>query len=121
MKTETQQDSEVRIVALANLRAMCEYISSPMTHRFKIEKVTRSRVHVSYTGPYFDEFGYEGNDVHVVAVFPCYPSAYSVPHHSHTLILEDGTEEDVTLDDTKNPRVVLDILRILYEDEERDI
>lgn len=73
MKTETQSDDEVRIIALANLRAMTEYVST-VSHRFRIEKVTRSRVHVSYTGPYFDSQGYEGQDVFVVAVFPCYPS-----------------------------------------------
>lgn len=99
MKTETQSDDEVRIIALANLRAMTEYVST-VSHRFRIEKVTRSRVHVSYTGPYFDSQGYEGQDVFVVAVFPCYPSPWP--------------------GDSENPRVVLDIMRILHEDEKRD-
>lgn len=99
MKTETQQDHEVRIVSLANLHAMCSFLSS-LTYKFQIEKVTRSRVHVSHIRPGFDSQGYQTEDIFVVAVFPCYPSTWA------------GDEE--------NPRVVLDIMRVLYEDTDRD-
>lgn len=82
---ETQQDTKVRMIALANLRAMCKRVSG-VAHRFEVTKVTRSRVHVTYTNP--DEYGRERP---VTAVYPCYPSKWT--------------------DDAENPRVTLDALR----------
>lgn len=64
---KTQFDCEIRVVSLANLEAMCAHVSG-FCHRFKVEKVTRSRVHVSYSNP--DEYGSESP---MIAVFPCYP------------------------------------------------
>jgi hypothetical protein len=86
---QTQQDHSVRVVALVNLRAMCERVSG-WAHRFEISKVSRSRVHVTYSNP--DEWGAEDA---MTAVFPCYPSGFS------------GDEE--------NPRVVLDMLRVIND------
>ncbi len=88
---ETQSDMRIRVVALANLRAMCERASGTC-HRYKVEEVSRSRVHVTYSNP--DEYGREHP---VTAVYPCYPSDYW-PH------------------DTENPRVVLDVLRVIGDD-----
>jgi hypothetical protein len=82
---ETQQDTKIRMVALVNLRAMCERISG-VCHRWQVTSVSRSRVHVEYSNP--DEYGSERP---VTAVFPCYPSGFA--------------------DDKDNPRVVLDALR----------
>lgn len=64
----TQEDQKVRLVALDNLRAMCDRQSS-MCHRFWVEKVTRSRVHVAYSNP--NEYG---SDPPVIAVFPAIPA-----------------------------------------------
>ena len=85
---KTQQDHNVRVVALVNLEAMCENASG-ICHRFWIDKVSRSRVHVAYSNP--DEYGTESP---MVAIFPCYPSGW------------DGDEDH-------NPRVVLDIMRVI--------
>ena len=85
----TQQDTRVRMVALANLEAMCERISG-VAHRFEVSKVSRSRVHVTYSNP--DEWG---NEHPMTAVYPCYPSAWP------------GDED--------NPRVVLNVLRIIND------
>ena len=85
----TQQDSKIRVVALDNLRAMCERVSGTC-HAYGVVKVSRSRVHVEYSNP--DEWGY---DHPMIAVFPCYPSGWQ--------------------DDEDNPRVVLDVLRILHD------
>jgi hypothetical protein len=82
----TQSDDKVRVVARANLDAMCKYTSG-MCHRYWIEKVTRSRVHVGYSNP--DEYA---NEAPVYAVFPCYPSAWP--------------------DDKDNPHVVLECIRL---------
>lgn len=82
---ETQQDTKVRMVALTNLRAMCKRISG-MCHRWEVTKVSRSRVHVTYSNP--DEYGHERP---VTAVYPCWPSKWP--------------------DDAENPRVALAALR----------
>lgn len=82
-----QADQQTRVVALSNLEAMCERVSGCMCHQFTVEKVTRSRVHVSYSNE--DEWAVEHP---MVAVFPCYPAPF-------------GNE----------CYVVLDILRVLYD------
>jgi hypothetical protein len=84
---KTQQDNDVRMVALENLKAMCERASGTC-HRYWIEKVTRSRVWVGYSNP--NEYGTEQP---FYAVFPSYPSSWR--------------------EDEDNPRVVLDCLRIV--------
>lgn len=85
---ETQSDQKIRIVALSNLRAMCERVSG-VCHRYQVTSVSRSRVHVEYSNP--DEYGHESP---MVAVFPCFPGTF------HT---------------AENPSVVLDILRVLHD------
>jgi hypothetical protein len=64
---KTQYDTKVRAVALENLKAMCAHISGTC-HRYRVVKVTRSRVHVEYANP--DEYGREDP---IVAVYPCLP------------------------------------------------
>ena len=86
----TQQDHKVRVLALDNLREMCK-AASGTAHRYWIEKVSRSRVHVGYSNP--NEYGSESP---MFAVLPCYPSPWS----------QDGTD---------NPRVVLDVTRVLHD------
>jgi hypothetical protein len=86
---KTQEDRMVRIVALENLSAMCEHISSTC-HRYWIEKVTRSRVWIGYSNP--NEYGTE---YPIFCVFPCFPSSWHL--------------------DKDNPRVLLDILRIVND------
>lgn len=88
---KTQQDHTVRIVALENLRAMCDRASG-YCHRYTITTVSRSRVHVEYSNP--DEYGAEHP---MIAVFPCYPSGWP----------QDSTE---------NPRVILEIMRVIHDD-----
>lgn len=78
----TQHDSKKRVVALSNLRAMCERISGTC-HRFTVDAVTAHSVRVSYSNP--DECG---RDNPVTAVFPAYC---------------DGAKD--------NPSVVLDAIR----------
>ena len=46
---KTQSDQKVRVVSLTNLEAMCNRVSGVMCHRFKVTKVSRSRVHVTYS------------------------------------------------------------------------
>lgn len=87
---KTQQDTRIRMVALDNLRAMCAHATG-MSHSYQVSKVSRSRVHVTYSNP----DGY-GNSRPVTAVFPCYPSPWP--------------------DDADNPRVLLDPLRVLGDD-----
>jgi hypothetical protein len=84
---ETQQDSRARIVALANLRAMCDRVSG-VCHTFRVVNVSRSCVRVEYSNP--DEYG---NAEPVTALYPCYPSSFP--------------------GDRENPRVVLDATRYL--------
>lgn len=88
---ETQSDQKVRVVALSNLRAMCERVSGTC-HRFEVSKVSRSRVHVEYSNP--DEYG---NESPMVAVFPCYPTGHEFN--------PAGAQY--------NPHVVLDMLRVI--------
>lgn len=87
---KTQQDTTVRLVALENLKAMCEHVSGTC-HRYWVERVTRSRVWVGYSNP--NEYGSERP---MFAVLPCFPSDFA--------------------DDAENPRVLLDPLRIVHDD-----
>lgn len=50
----TSFDSNVRIVSLANLTAMCERLSGTC-HRFTVEQNSAARVRVNYSNP--DEYG----------------------------------------------------------------
>lgn len=79
-----QMDTRTRTVALSNLEAMCDRISG-ICHTYTVTKVSRSRVHVTYSNP--DEYGTPNP---VTAVYPCYPSS-----------------------DPETPTVVLDMLRTL--------
>lgn len=63
---QTQSDSKVRVVSLSNLEAMCEQISGTC-HKYRVSKVSRSRVHVEYSNP--SEYG---SPRPIYAVFPCY-------------------------------------------------
>lgn len=98
----TQEDRQVRLVALDNLEAMCAHVSGTC-HRYWIEKVTRSRVWVGYSNP--NEYGTEHP---FFVVFPAYPS--------------DWCDDDARRNDTgkSNPRVVLDCLRIVDAGDEYD-
>ncbi len=82
---KTQFDSKIRVVALANLNAMCKRTSG-VCHRYTVTKVTPNRVHVTYSNP--DEYG---NESPITAEFPAYPSDF------------DGKD---------NPTVVLHIVRL---------
>jgi len=88
---ETQQDNNVRMVALANLKAMCEHISG-VCHRYWIEEVTEHTVKVGYSNP--DEYA---NEDPTYAVYPCYPSTWT--------------------DDEENPRVILDMLDCEHDED----
>lgn len=77
---KTQMDQRTRIVALANLHAMCERASG-MCHRYEVSKVSRSRVHVTYSNP--DEYG---NDRPVTAVFPALPGFAGDPDNLQVVI-----------------------------------
>lgn len=91
----TQQDTKVRMLALDNLEAMCRRASG-MSHTYYVSKVSRSRVHVTYSHP--DEYG---NPDPITAVFPCFPSPYP----------EDKAD---------NPRVILEPMRTYGGREEID-
>jgi len=84
---KTQSDSKVRVVALSNLEAMCEYVSGTC-HTYEISKVSRSRIHVTYSNP--NEYGYSNP---MTAVFPCYPNGF----------------------EQYNPMVVLEYLNIIHD------
>jgi len=88
---KTQFDSKIRVVAVSNLGAMCQRISG-VCHRYEVTKVTRSRVHVTYSNP--NEYG---SEFPMTAVFPCYPS------------------RNDTVNFTASPSVVLDILRVIND------
>lgn len=90
---KTQQDTQVRMVALENLTAMCWRISDTC-HRFQIIKITSTRCHVQYSNP--DEYG---NPSPVVAVFPVIPSGWA-----------DDKGQSLQYPDP-NPRVFLCALR----------
>lgn len=87
----TQRDHKVRVVAMANLKAMCER-QSGVCHRYCVSKVTANRVRVQYSNP--DEYG---NEHPVEAELPCFPSEW------------DGAE---------NPTVVIHVLRTIGGDDE---
>ena len=87
---KTQEDNLVRMLALDNLRAMCEEASG-VCHRYWIEKVSRSRVHVGYSNP--DEYGHENP---MYAVLPSFPSSWPQ-------------------DDRDNPRVLVEIMRVIND------
>lgn len=89
---KTQQDNKVRMVALANLEAMCKHVSG-VCHRYWIEEVTKTHVKVGYSNP--DEYA---NDDPTYATYPCYPSTWQ--------------------DDEDNPRVVLDMVYCEHDDDE---
>lgn len=84
---KTQQDTSVRMLALENLRAMCENASG-VCHRYWIEKVSRSRVHIGYSNP--DEYAHESP---MFAVLPVIPSSF--PGDS--------------------PRVIVQVLRVIHD------
>ena len=85
---KTQLDHKVRTVSLETLEAMCQHVSGSMCHKFAVESVSRSRVHVSYSNE--DEWA----SAHpMTAVYPCFP---------------DGRDKD-------NPTVVLDLLRVIAD------
>ena len=66
MLKELKADYKVRVVALANLKAMCERASA-VCHRFWIEHVSSRYVRVAYSNP--DEYG---NESPMIAFFHCY-------------------------------------------------
>jgi hypothetical protein len=84
----TQFDHTQRVVSLDNLHAMCARVSG-WAHRYEVSKVSRSRIHVTYSNP--DEYG---NESPMAAVFPCYPSTF------------DGAD---------NPAIVLDMIRVIAD------
>ena len=90
---KTQSDSKMRVVSLENLKAMCEERSGCYCHKYWIEKVSRSRVHVGYSNE--DEYA---NSHPMYAVFPCYPNGFQ--------------------DNKDNPNVVLDFLNIVHDYED---
>lgn len=77
-----QADDEIRVVALSNLRAMCEYVSG-VCHRWHVSRITKSRVYVTYTNP--DEYGTEHP---VTAAFPCYPSGFAKGDDGLLIVLD---------------------------------
>ena len=62
-----QSDNKVRVVALSNLRAMCERTSGIMCHKYWIESISEHRVTVGYSNE--DEYAAEHP---MYAVFPAY-------------------------------------------------
>ena len=64
----TQYDGKARVVALSNLRAMCDRVSG-VCHRYHVVKVTANRVYVEYSNP--NEYGTE---YPITAVYPSFPS-----------------------------------------------
>jgi hypothetical protein len=83
----TNHDHSVRVVALANLEAMCKYVSNS-AGVFTIGKISRSRIHVEYT-----YHSWSSGTLIATVIFPCYPSPYN--------------------GDDKNPRIVLDPMRVV--------
>ena len=63
---QIQADHTVRIVALSNLRAMCDHVSG-VAHRYWVEHVKEHRVRVGYSNP--DEYG---TDNPMFAEFPAF-------------------------------------------------
>jgi len=87
----THFDKKVRVVSLENLKAMCDRASGEC-HRFEVTKVTRSRVHVTYSNP--DEYAV---DHPVTAVYPIYPNVFESENPSVVLdvITMYGPEPDI--------------------------
>ena len=88
---KTQFDHQIRVVSLENLRAMCEMVSGSFCHKYRVTKISRSRVHIEYSNE--NEYACPNP---MVAVFPIYPS---------------GNRPE----DKDNPSVVLEYLNILYD------
>lgn len=86
-----QLDHRIRVVSVANLRAMCVRASG-MVHRYWVEKVSRSRLWVGYSNP--DEWAAEHP---MFAIFPCYPNSAA----------GDGGRENLV--------AVLDFLRVVND------
>lgn len=86
---QTNIDNQVRIVALANLKAMCKRISG-VCHEYSIIKVTPNRVHIEYSNP--DEWG---NPSPIIATYPSYRNVF------------EQTKD--------NPIVVIDIVDIFHD------
>lgn len=99
---KTQEDNIVRMLALDNLRAMCEEASG-MCHRFWIEKVSRSRVHIGYSNP--DEYG---NENPMYAVLPSFPSKQHFADPETDII-------SWLQDDRDNPRVLVEVMRVIND------
>ena len=59
-----QSDSQVRVVALSNLYAMCTRLSG-VCHRFTVTRIAANRASVEYSNP--DEYG---NEHPMTAVYP---------------------------------------------------
>lgn len=66
---KTQFDTRQRTVSLENLEAICARVSG-VCHTYAVSRVSRSRVHVTYSNP--SEYGTPNP---ITAVFPCYPTA----------------------------------------------
>ena len=66
----TQADMTERVVALANLIAMCNRISG-MCHKFEVVKLASHSVHVQYSNP--DEYG---RNEPVTAVYPAFKNSF---------------------------------------------
>lgn len=76
-----QFDHKIRVVSLANLKAMCERVSG-MCHRYSVTKVSKGYVSVQYSNP--DEYGAE---TPMVALFPVW-SRYGKDESELGVILE---------------------------------
>ncbi len=63
---KTQFDSNLRVIALSNLEAMCKRISG-MSHRFAVTLIAANTVTVEYSNP--DEYG---NPEPIKAIFPAW-------------------------------------------------
>ena len=80
----TQQDYKVRVVALENLRAMCERASG-MSHRYYVESFSRSAVRLTYSNP--NEYGTERP---MTMILRAWPSDFAGDKENPRVILEPG-------------------------------
>lgn len=80
---KTQSDSRVRMVGLANLAAMCKYVSG-VCHRFWMDKPSKSArfVRVTYSNP--DEYG---KDRPVTALYPLVRDCHGKGEHTAILLI----------------------------------
>lgn len=80
---KTQSDSRVRMVGLANLAAMCEYVSG-VCHRFTMDEPSKSArfVRVTYSNP--DEYG---SDRPVTALYPLVRDCHGKGEHTALLMI----------------------------------